>query len=91
MSTSATEISARAGNVAVSDIELTVSLTDGRTISVPLAWFPRLVDGSPDQRAHWEILGDGEGIHWPDLDEDLSVAGLLRGTRAARGPRTNPA
>jgi hypothetical protein len=91
MSTSATEISARAGNVAVTDIELTVSLTDGRTISVPLAWFPRLVDGSPDQRARWELLGDGEGIHWPDLDEDLSVAGLLRGTRAPRSTRTNPA
>ncbi|MEA2336874.1 MAG: hypothetical protein QOE82_881 [Thermoanaerobaculia bacterium] len=91
MSTSATEISARADNVAVTEAELTVNLTDGRTISVPLAWFPRLVDGSPDQRAHWELLGDGEGIHWPDLDEDLSVAGLLRGTRAPRKPRTNPA
>lgn len=84
MSTSATEITARADDVAVTDAELTVSLTDGRTISVPLAWFPRLMDGSPDQRAHWELLGDGEGIHWPELDEDLSVAGLLRGTRAPK-------
>ena len=84
MSTSATEITARADDVAVTDAELTVSLTDGRTISVPLAWFPLLMDGSPDQRAHWELLGDGEGIHWPELDEDLSVAGLLRGTRAPK-------
>ncbi len=84
MSTSIAEISARADSVSVSDAELTVSLTDGRTIMVPLAWFPRLLDGSPDQRSHWELLGDGEGIHWPDMDEDLSVAGLLRGTRAPR-------
>jgi hypothetical protein len=84
MSTSATEITARADNVAITDVELTVSLTDGRTISVPLAWFPRLIDGSYEQRSRWELLGDGEGIHWPDLDEDLSVAGLLRGTRAPK-------
>ena len=84
MTISATEITARADSVAINDAELTVSLTDGRTISVPLAWFPRLVDGSPDQRSRWELLGDGEGIHWPDLDEDLSVAGLLRGTRAPK-------
>ncbi len=84
MSTSATEITARADDVAVTDAELTVSLTDGRTISVPLAWFPRLMDGSADQRARWELLGDGQGIHWPDLDEDLSVVGLLRGTRAPK-------
>ncbi|HSY49607.1 MAG TPA: DUF2442 domain-containing protein [Thermoanaerobaculia bacterium] len=84
MSTSATEISAHANDVVVTDAELTVSLTDGRTISVPLAWFPRLMDGSADQRARWELLGDGQGIHWPDLDEDLSVAGLLRGTRTPK-------
>jgi len=87
MSTSATEITVHAHDVVVTDAELTVSLTDGRTISVPLVWFPRLVDGSPDQRARWELLGDGDGIHWPDLDEDLSVAGLLRGTRAPKRKR----
>jgi hypothetical protein len=75
---------ARADNVAITDAELTVSLKDGRTISAPLVWFPRLVDGSPDQRSNWELLGDGEGIHWPDLDEDLSVSGLLRGIRPPR-------
>jgi hypothetical protein len=84
MSTSATEIAARASDVAINDAELTVSLTDGRTISVPIAWFPRLVGGSAEALARWELLGDGEGIHWPDLDEDLSVAGLLRGTRAPK-------
>ncbi|HEX9460414.1 MAG TPA: DUF2442 domain-containing protein [Thermoanaerobaculia bacterium] len=84
MSISTTEIAARADTVEVTEAELTVSLTDGRTISVPLAWFPRLVEGSADALARWELLGDGEGIHWPDLDEDLSVAGLLRGTRAPK-------
>jgi len=59
---------------------LTVDLADGRRISAPLAWFPRLLRASPEQRADWELLGDGEGIHWPSADEDLSVNGLLRGT-----------
>jgi hypothetical protein len=57
-------------------------LADGRTIIVPLAWFPRLLHATPEQRRRWELLGDGEGIHWPDVDEDLSVAGLLRGAPA---------
>jgi len=65
--------------VSISSDELTVSLADGRKISVPLAWFPRLLHATADQRQNFEILGDGEGIHWPDIDEDLSVAGLLRG------------
>jgi uncharacterized protein DUF2442 len=68
--------------VAVSENELTVSLADGRRISVPLAWFPRLLHATPIQRTRWELLGDGEDIRWPDLDEDLSVAGILRGTPA---------
>jgi len=55
---------------------------DGRTISVPLAWYPRLFDRTPEQRAKWEICGAGYGIHWPDLDEDLSTEGLLRGEPA---------
>lgn len=62
---------------------LTVALMDGRTISVPLAWFPRLLDATPAQRANWELAGAGYGIHWPDLDEDLSTEGLLRGAPAA--------
>ena len=60
--------------------ELIVSLVDGRRVSVPLAWFPRLLHATPAQRSNWQLLGDGEGIHWPDVDEDLSVTGILRGT-----------
>jgi hypothetical protein len=63
---------------------LCVALMDGRTILVPLAWFPRLLDASPAQRANWQLAGAGYGIHWPDLDEDLSTEGLLRGAPAAR-------
>jgi hypothetical protein len=70
----------KAREVAVSDDELSVSLADGRKISVPLAWFPRLLHATADQRRNFELLGEGEGIHWPEIDEDLSVAGLLRGT-----------
>lgn len=58
--------------------EMIVSLADGRRLSVPLAWFPSLAKATPDQLNNYELLGDGEGIHWPDLDEDLSVDGLLR-------------
>jgi hypothetical protein len=72
-----------ARHVQVTDDELTVVLADGRRISAPLAWFPRLLRATPEQRANWELLGDGEGIHWPSADEDLSVSGLLRGTAAA--------
>jgi Protein of unknown function (DUF2442) len=63
---------------------LIVDLMDGRTISVPLAWYPRLAEATAEQRAHWEKCGGGYGIHWPDLDEDLSTEGLLRGAPAAR-------
>jgi hypothetical protein len=64
---------------------LTVSLADGRTVSAPLAWFPRLRDATPAQRANWKICGAGYGIIWPELAEDLSTAGLLRGTPAPGG------
>ena len=82
MSTLPIEVRPLARSVAVSDDELTVGLADGRIIIVPLVWFPRLLHASPEARGHWELLGDGEGIHWPDADEDLSVAGLLVGNRA---------
>ena len=82
MSSSAVETDPRAQEVLVTEDELTVSLVDGRRVSVPLAWFPRLLHASPAQRSNWQLLGDGEGIHWPDVDEDLSVAGILRGTPA---------
>jgi len=61
---------------------LVVELVDGRTIAVPLAWYPRLTHGSPAERARWRFIGQGEGIHWPDLDEDISVEGLLAGRRS---------
>lgn len=80
MSSSIAEIRPKAREVSVSEDELTVLLADGRKISVPLAWFPRLLHATADQRRNFELLGDGEGIHWPDVDEDLSVAGLLRAT-----------
>lgn len=68
-----------AQNVQVSDDALTVDLSDGRTVSVPLAWFPRLLHGKPEERNTWRLIGDGEGIHWPDLDEDISVEDLILG------------
>ena len=70
---------ARAQSVAVEDDSLTVNLVDGRTIIAPLAWYPRLLHGSPEERNNFEIIGDGALIHWPELDEDLSVAGILAG------------
>lgn len=63
---------------------LIVDLMDGRTISVPLAWYPRLANASVEQRAHWEKCGGDYGVHWPDVDEDLSTEGLLRGAPAAK-------
>jgi Protein of unknown function (DUF2442) len=75
----------RVRDVQVGADELTVALMDGRTITVPLAWYPRLLAGTSAQRACWELAGAGYGIHWPELDEDLSTEGLLAGARAPRG------
>ena len=69
----------RAQSLLVTEDSLVVDLLDGRTISVPLAWYPRLLHGTPEERNRWELIGNGEGIHWPHLDEDLSVDGLLLG------------
>ena len=77
MSTSTDEAVAVA--VAIDDQDLSVQMRDGRTITAPLVWFPRLAAATPAERNDWRLIGDGEGIHWPALDEDLSVAGLLRG------------
>ena len=63
----------------VTDDALIVDLSDGRTVSVPLAWFPRLLHGTPEERNKWRLIGTGEGIHWPDLDEDISVENLILG------------
>ncbi|MBA3967663.1 MAG: DUF2442 domain-containing protein [Nitrospirales bacterium] len=68
-----------AQDVKVTDDTLSVDLEDGRTISVPLAWFPRLVNATAEERNHWRLIGSGEGIHWKDLDEDISIEGLLAG------------
>lgn len=73
----------RVADVSVTDDELVVALRDGRRLAVPLAWFPRLLRATPRQRSNYEILGAGIGIRWPELDEDLSVEGLLRGARSA--------
>ena len=70
-------VSARATGVRFTDDLFYVQLEDGREIGVPLAWFPRLSAATPEQRANWQLLGRGVGLHWPDVDEDLSVAGLL--------------
>jgi hypothetical protein len=77
----------RAVDVATDDDNLTVDLADGRRLIVPLVWFPRLLHATADQRRNWRLLGDGQGIHWPDVDEDLSVSGLLRGTGAPQASR----
>jgi hypothetical protein len=68
-----------AQQVTVTDDALIVDLVDGRTVSVPVSWYPRLAHGTPAERSNWRLLGRGEGIHWPDLDEDISADGLLAG------------
>jgi len=75
----------RIKHVRFTDDLLTVDLLDGRTISVPLVWYPRLLAATPEQRANWRLAGGGFGIHWPDVDEDLTTEGLLRGAPAPRG------
>ena len=84
MNSSFVEQVASARGVQVTASELRVDLTDGRQITVPLSWFPRLEAASPRAQANWQLLADGEGIHWPDADEDLSAAGLLAGSRALK-------
>ena len=80
MNTLKVEIYPLAQDVSLSEAELSVSLIDGRTIIVPITWFPTLASATKEAVNNWELLGEGEGIHWPDLDEDLSVKGLLLGT-----------
>ena len=80
MSTLAVELHPQAHNIKCTGISIIVELIDGRTISAPLVWFPRLSQASKEQLENWELLGDGEGIYWPDVDEDLSISGLLKGT-----------
>ena len=84
MSTLAVKTDERVSAVSFDSDRLIVDLMDGRTIAVPLAWYPRLLQATPEQRSDWEVAGAGYGIHWPQIDEDLSVEGLLRGAPAAR-------
>ena len=87
MSTSGIEVrEALAQRASVSEDVLAVDLADGRTITVPLAWFPRLSHGTLTERANWRLIGGGEGIHWPDLDEDISVESLLAGRGSGESP-----
>ena len=89
MSTSAIEIgNIKVQGVAVSEDALTVDLNDGRTISAPLAWYPRLLNGSSQERRNWRLIGSGEGIHWPDLDEDVSVENLVFGKPSGESQRS---
>ena len=89
MNTSKTEMRlSPAQNVVVTDDSLIVDLIDGRTISVPLVWYPRLVHGTMEERNNWELIGDGEGIHWEEIDEDLSVEGLLAGRPSGESQRS---
>ena len=85
----AISVSPRVKEVRVTNELIIASLVDGRTISVPLAWSWRLSDATPEQRARWEIIGDGEGIRWPEIDEDISVEGMLNGIPARR-PKGSP-
>lgn len=91
MSTSARNAGERVAHVRCTADALVVALLDGRTISVPLAWYPRLLAATSKQRANWKLAGGGFGIHWPDVDEDLSTEGLLRGAPAPHTARVQPA
>ena len=89
MSSSVLEIQeARAQHISVSDDALQIDLTDGRTIIAPLMWYPRLWHGSPAERSNYKIIGDGKYIHWPELDEDLTVSGVLAGYRSAESAKS---
>jgi hypothetical protein len=89
MTSSLTEIAVPvATNVLVTDDTLTVDLSDGRTISAPLAWYPRLVHGTQEERSDWRLIGRGEGIHWPKLDDDISVEGLIAGKPSGESQRS---
>ncbi len=84
-----TEVSVpEAMSIAVTEDTLTADLSDGRTISAPLAWYPRLGRASSEERGNWELIGGGQGIHWPDLDEDISVEMLLAGRKSGESHRS---
>lgn len=84
------KVDPRIATVRVTDDSIIADLADGRTISVPLAWSWRLEDATPEQRANWRLIGSGQGVHWPDVDEDISVRGMMDGVPATR-PRPRAA
>jgi len=90
MSTLKTEVVqvASARNITITEELITVELDDGRVIAVPLTWYPRLVHGTPEERNNWRLIGRGEGIHWPDLDEDISVEDLILGRPSRESQRS---
>lgn len=88
MATSEPSARLRIVEVAIDEHSLSVRLADGRAISAPLAWYPRLLHATPEERGNWELAGGGYGVHWPDLDEDLSAEGLLRGAPAPARQRS---
>jgi hypothetical protein len=88
MTTLVLETEPVAVHVTVTEDKLTVDLADGRSLVVPLAWYPRLVQGSPAERQHWQLLGEGYAIEWPDLDEHIGVEGLLAGRRSGESPQS---
>ncbi len=88
MNTLAIEMKASIQDVELTEDSLVVDLADGRTISVPIAWYPRLMRGTREERSHWRIIGKGEGIHWPDVDEDISVENILLGRPSGESQRS---
>jgi hypothetical protein len=89
MNTSVSKLqTAKAIDVDVTGDTLTVDLADGRTLSVPLTWYPRLLHGTAKERQNWRLIGDGVGIHWPDLDEDISIEGLLLGRQSGESQKS---
>ena len=89
MITSVIEVSVpEAEDVVVTEDTLRAELSDGRAISVPLAWYPRLVHATQEERDNWKLIGGGQGVHWPDLDEDLSVEGLIAGRSSGESQRS---
>jgi hypothetical protein len=82
MNTLVLEHESLAQNVAFTEDSFVVYLNDGRKISVPIIWYPRLLNGNKEEQENYELIGDGEGIHWPDIDEDISVEGILAGRRS---------
>ena len=88
MTTLVLETAPVAVHVSVADDKVTVDLADGRSLMVPLSWYPRLMHGAPAERQRWQLLGDGYAIEWPDLDEHIGVEGLLAGRRSGESPQS---